>query len=85
MAELNISARGYNKILKVGRTIAGLDHSQDVRLEHLSEAVQYINLDRNLWIYKKCNSSRPTYPNDSFRQAKSLYAPIREPHGHRFS
>jgi magnesium chelatase family protein len=49
MTELNISARGYNKILKVGRTIADLDHSNTVRLEHISEAVQYRNLDRDLW------------------------------------
>jgi len=49
MIELNISARGYNKILKVGRTIADLDHSKDVHQEHISEAVQYRNLDRDLW------------------------------------
>ena len=49
MTELNISARGYNKILKVGRTIADLDHSENVRMEHISEAVQYRNLDRDLW------------------------------------
>ncbi|MBC8554504.1 MAG: ATP-binding protein [Candidatus Brocadiales bacterium] len=49
MTELNISARGYNKILKVGRTIADLDQSKDVRMEHISEAVQYRNLDRDLW------------------------------------
>ena len=49
MTELNISARGYNKILKVGRTIADLDHSRDVHREHISEAVQYRNLDRDLW------------------------------------
>ena len=49
MTELNISARGYNKILKVGRTIADLDHSENVCIEHISEAVQYRNLDRDLW------------------------------------
>ncbi len=49
MTELNISARGYNKILKVGRTIADLGDSKDVHLEHVSEAVQYRNLDRDLW------------------------------------
>ncbi len=49
MTELNISARGYNKILKVGRTIADLDNSENVRMEHISEAVQYRNLDRDLW------------------------------------
>ena len=49
MNELNISARGDNKILKVGRTIADLDHSENIRLEHISEAVQYRNMDRDLW------------------------------------
>lgn len=49
MTELNISARGYNKILKVGRTIADLDHNRDVHREHISEAIQYRNLDRDLW------------------------------------
>jgi magnesium chelatase family protein len=49
MTELNISARGYNKILKVGRTIADLGYSENVRIEHISEAVQYRNLDRDLW------------------------------------
>jgi magnesium chelatase family protein len=36
MAELNISARGYNKVLKAGRTIADIDHSRDVHQEHTS-------------------------------------------------
>ena len=49
MTELNISARGYSKILKVGRTIADLVRSENVRMEHISEAVQYRNLDRDLW------------------------------------
>ncbi|MCP4267508.1 MAG: YifB family Mg chelatase-like AAA ATPase [Candidatus Brocadiaceae bacterium] len=49
MTELDISARGYNKILKVGRTIADLDDSETVRVAHISEAVQYRNLDRDLW------------------------------------
>jgi magnesium chelatase family protein len=49
MTELGISARAYNKILKTSRTIADLDHNDNVRIEHLSEAIQYRSLDRTMW------------------------------------
>jgi magnesium chelatase family protein len=39
--KLSLTGRGYDKILKIARTIADLDHSKDVRLPHLAEAIQY--------------------------------------------
>ena len=41
-----ISARGYTRILKVARTIADLDGSQNIELSHLTEALAYRNIDR---------------------------------------
>ena len=48
-AELNFSARAYDKILRVARTIADLAAAKDIKIEHLAEAVQYRSLDRNWW------------------------------------
>jgi len=45
-----MSARAYDRILKVSRTIADLDDRIDITPEHVSEAIQYRTFDRTLWI-----------------------------------
>lgn len=50
MSELNLSARAYDRILKVSRTVADLDDKIDILPEHVSEAIQYRTFDRTLWV-----------------------------------
>ena len=47
--KLNLTARTYHKILRVARTLADMDESEQIKMSHLNEALCYRNIDKKFW------------------------------------
>jgi magnesium chelatase family protein len=56
MNKVNLSARAYDRIIKVSRTIADLEGCGSINAAHVSEAIHYRTLDRELWGHKEVKS-----------------------------